>query len=322
MRCSSAARRLAACVLALASAGVAAQANPSRPIRLIVPFPAGGVTDIMGRALANKLTASLGQQVVVENKPGASGAIGAELAAKSAPDGYTLMIGNISTLAINSATFKTLPYDPVASFAAITLIANQPLLVTVHPGVPAQTIAELVALARAQPGKLNYGTAGSSVHLAVEYFDASAGIAMTHVPYKGSAPAIADLIGGQINVLFDPMSSILPQVRAGKARALAVTTIKRSGAAPEIPAVAEQGFPGFDVSSWQGLSAPAGTPKQVVDRLNLESGRAIRSPEMKELMKAQGADGAAGTPAQFAAYIKSEVERWKKIARDAGVQPE
>jgi tripartite-type tricarboxylate transporter receptor subunit TctC len=309
-------------VLALAAASAAAQAYPSKPIRLIVPFPAGGVTDIMGRALANKLSISLGQQVMVDNKPGASGAIGAELAAKATPDGYTLVVGNISTLAINAATFKTLPYDPVTSFSAITLIANQPLLATVHPSVPAKNIAELVALAKASPGKLNYGSAGSSIHLAVAFFDATAGISMTHVPYKGSAPAISDLIGGQINVLFDPMSSMLPQVKAGKARALAVTTIRRSSAAPEIPTVAEQGYAGFDVSSWQGLSAPAGTPKDVIDRLNAESVKAIRSPDVQELMKAQGADGAAGTPAEYAAHIKSEVERWKKIARDADVKPE
>ena len=309
-------------MFAATAAAAQAQGYPAKPLRLIVPFPAGGVTDIMGRALAARLTLGLGQQVVVDNKPGASGAIGAELAAKAAPDGYTLMLGNISTLAINPATFKTLPYDPITSFAPITQIANQPLLVTVHPDVPAKNIAELVALAKRAPGKLNYGTAGSSVHLAVEYFSGATGTKMTHVPYKGSAPAIADLIGGQIQVLFDPMSSILPQVKAGKARGLAVTTIRRSSAAPEIPTVAEQGVAGFDVSSWQGLSAPAGTPREIIERLNAEAIKAIRSTEMQELMKAQGADGAAGTAAEFAAYIRAEVERWKKIAADAGVKPE
>ena len=202
-----------------------AQGYPVKPLRLIVPFPPGGVTDISSRVVAQKLSAELGQPVVVENRAGASGVIGAEAGAKAAPDGYTLTMGNISTLAINAVTFAKLPYDPVASFAPVSMVAIQPLVISVHPSVPANTLGELVALAKAQPGKLAYGTAGSSVYLAVEFFNTAAGIRMNHVPYKGSSPAIADLIGGQLQVLFDPFSSIYPQVRSGKARGLAVTTL-------------------------------------------------------------------------------------------------
>ena len=219
------------------------------------------MTDISSRVVAQKLSVEFGQPVVVENRAGASGVIGAEIGAKAAADGYTLTMGNISTLAINAVTFAKLPYDPIASFAPVSMVAIQPLVIAVHPSVPAQTLAELVALARAQPGKLNFGTAGSSIYLAVEFFNSAAGIKMNHVPYKGSSPAITDLVGGQIQVLFDPFSSLYPQVRSGKARGLAVTTLKRSSMAPALPTVAELGYPGFDVSSWQGIVVPAARPR-------------------------------------------------------------
>ncbi|MEO8202289.1 MAG: tripartite tricarboxylate transporter substrate binding protein [Betaproteobacteria bacterium] len=302
--------------------GAYAQAFPTKPLRLVVPFPPGGVTDISSRVVAQKLSAELGQPVVVENRAGASGVIGAEIGAKAAPDGYTLTMGNISTLAINAVTFAKLPYDPVASFAPVSMVAIQPLVIAVHPSVPAQTLAELVALAKAQPGKLNFGTAGSSIYLAVEFFNTAAGISMNHVPYKGSAPAITDLVGGQLQVLFDPFSSLYPQVRSGKARGLALTTAKRSAMAPALPTVAELGYPGFDVSSWQGIVVPAGTPKAIVERLNREVVKALASPEVRDQFALHSAEASPSTPEQFGAYIRQEIARWRKVARDAGVKPE
>ncbi len=295
---------------------------PNKPIRMIVPFPPGGVTDIVARTVSIKLSAELGQPVVVENRAGASGAIGAELGARAAPDGYTLIMGNISTLGINPITFAKLGYDPVTSFDPISLVAVQPLLITVHPGVPAKNLAELVQLAKSQPGQLNYGTAGSSIHLAVEQFNSLAGIRMNHIAYKGSAPAITDLVGGQIQVLFDPFSSIYPLVAAGKIRALAVTTEKRAAAAPQLQTVAEQGYAGFDVSSWQGIVVPAGTPKPVIQRLHRGLVTVMASPEVKDKFAQYSAVATASTPEQFAAYIKEELIRWQKVAQQAGVKPE
>jgi len=295
---------------------------PNKPIRMIVPFPPGGVTDIVARTVSLKLSAELGQPIVVENRAGASGAIGAELGARAAPDGYTLIMGNISTLGINPITFAKLGYDPVTSFDPISLVAVQPLLITVHSGVAAKNLAELVQLAKSQPGQLNYGTAGSSIHLAVEQFNSLAGIRMNHIAYKGSAPAITDLVGGQIQVLFDPFSSIYPLVAAGKIRALAVTTEKRAAAAPQLPTVAEQGYAGFDVSSWQGIVVPAGTPKPVIQRLHRGLVTVMASPEVKDKFAQYSAVATASTPEQFAAYIKEELIRWQKVAQQAGVKPE
>lgn len=295
---------------------------PNKPIRMIVPFPPGGVTDIVARTVSVKLSAELGQPIVVENRAGASGAIGAELGARAAPDGYTLIMGNISTLGINPITFAKLGYDPVTSFDPISLVAVQPLLITVHPGVAAKNLAELVQLAKSQPGQLNYGTAGSSIHLAVEQFNSLAGIRMNHIAYKGSAPAITDLVGGQIQVLFDPFSSIYPLVAAGKIRALAVTTEKRAAAAPQLQTVAEQGYAGFDVSSWQGIVVPAGTPKPVIQRLHRGLVTVMASSEVKDKFAQYSAVATASTPEQFAAYIKEELIRWQKVAQQAGVKPE
>ena len=314
---------IAAAILAGHCAPAAAQGEfPSRPVRLIVPFPPGGVTDIVARAVAARLAADWGQQVLVDNKPGASGAIGAELGAKAAPDGYTLTMGNISTLAINAVTFAKLPYDPVASFEPIGMVAVQPLLVAVHPSVPARTLAEFVQLARSQPGQLSYGTAGSSIHLAVEQFSSAAGVKMNHVPYKGSAPAITDLVGGQIQLLFDPFSSLYPQVSGGKVRALAITTEKRSAVAPGIPTVAEQGYPGFDVSSWQGIVVPAGTPRPIVQRLHRSLARVLDSAEIREKFAQYSAVPGSGSPEQFGQFIRQEIARWQAVAKAAGVKPE
>jgi tripartite-type tricarboxylate transporter receptor subunit TctC len=315
-------QRLLALSTLIASVAWAQTDYPNKALRMIVPFPPGGVTDIVARTVAVKLSAELGQQVVVENRAGASGAIGAELGARAPADGYTLIMGNISTLGINPITFAKLGYDPVTSFDPISLVAVQPLLITVHPSVPAKTLSELVQLAKSQPGQLNYGTAGSSIHLAVEQFNSLAGIRMNHIAYKGSAPAITDLVGGQIQVLFDPFSSIYPQVAAGKVRALGVTTEKRASAAPQLPTVAEQGFPGFDVSSWQGIVVPAGTPKPVIQRLHRALTAVLASAEVKDKFAQYSALAAATTPEQFSAYIKEELARWQKVAQQAGVKPE
>ena len=295
---------------------------PTKPLRMIVPFPPGGVTDIVARAVGVKLGAELGQQVVIDNKAGASGAIGAELGAKAAPDGYTLIMGNISTLAINPVTFAKLAYDPVTSFDPVSMVAVQPLLIAVNPEVPAKTLAELVQLAKSRPGQLSYGTAGSSIHLAVEQFSTQAGIRMNHVPYKGSAPAVSDLVGGQIQVLFDPFSSLYPQVSAGKVRALAISTEKRSTVAPTIPTVAEQGYVGFDVSSWQGIVVPAGTPRPIVQRLNRELAKVLASADIREKFAQFSAVPSATTPEQFGQTIREEIARWQKVAQTAGVKPE
>jgi tripartite-type tricarboxylate transporter receptor subunit TctC len=312
---------LVVALCALASSAIA-QNYPSQPLRLIVPFPPGGVTDVMARTVAVRLAEELGQSVVVDNRAGASGMIGAEAGAKAAPDGYTLIMGNISTLAINAATFAKLPYDPQKSFAPVSMVAVQPLLIAVHPSVPAKTVPELVGLAKAKPEGLAYGTAGSSIHLAVEQFSAVAGIKMNHIPYRGSAPAITDLIGGQIQVLFDPFSTLYPQVAGGKVRGLAVTTGKRSSVAPDLPTLAESGYPGFDVSSWQGIVVPAGTPQPIIDRLNAVLVKILAEPGVKAQFAKQGAESAPGTPAAFGSYITAEITRWKKVAQDAGVKPE
>lgn len=299
-----------------------AQSFPERPIKLVVPFPPGGVTDIVARTLSVKLTEELKQSVVVENRAGASGAIGAEAVARSAPDGYTWLMGNISTLAINQWTMAKLNYNPSTSFEPVAMVAVQPLLVAVNPTVPVNTLSELVAYAKKNPGKLNYGTAGSSIHLAVEYFSGLSGIKMNHIPYKGSAPAITDLLGGQIQVLFDPFSSIHPQVASGKAKALAITTAQRSAVAPQVPTVIELGFAGYDVSSWQGIVVPTGTPKDIVVKMNAAINKALQSKEVVDRFAQFSAVPTQWTPQQFGQYISQEQARWSKVAKDAGVVPE
>lgn len=315
-------RSVVGAVLAFAAVASWGQAYPSRAITLIVPFPAGGVTDVIGRAVASRLGAELGQTVVVENKAGASGTLGTALAATAPADGYTLLLANISTLGTNAATFAKLPYDPVAGFTPISLLAIQPLVVAVHPSVPAQNLSQLIQLAKAKPGALTYGTAGSSIHLAVELFNSMNGIKMLHVPYKGSAPAITDLIGGQVNVLFDPISTLYPHVRSGKVRGLAVTTAGRSPTAAQLPTVSESGTQGYDVSSWQALVAPAGTPPAVIERLHAAAVKVLALPETKELFGKLGAQPSPTTPEAAAQHIRSEIARWKKVAHEAGVEPQ
>jgi tripartite-type tricarboxylate transporter receptor subunit TctC len=301
------------------ASAVGAQPYPSRPITLVIPFPPGGVTDIVGRTVATRLSTVLGQTIVVENKAGASGILGAEAAARARPDGYTLMLGNISTLGTNAATFAKLPYDPEKSFQPVSMLAVQPLVIAVSPRIQTESLADLIKLARTRATPLSYGTAGSSIHLAVELFNSLVGVKMTHIPYKGSSPAITDLLGGQIDLLFDPISSLYPQVKAGKVRGLAVTTAARSGVAPELPTVIESGIGQYDVSSWQALMVPAGTPPGVVAQLNDAVVKVLASPEVKEVFARQGANPTSSTPAQLEQFVRAEVARWKKVASEAGV---
>jgi len=276
---------IAGLALALTAASTHAQAWPSKPIRYIVPFAPGGTTDILARTVGDKLAIALGQPVVIENKPGAGGGVGAEITAKSAPDGYTIMGGTISTHAINASLYKSLPYDPVRDFAPIVLVARVPNMLVVHPDVPAKNVAELVALLRANPGKYTFASAGNgtSQHLSGELFKSMAGAEMQHVPYKGSPPALQDVMGGQVSMTFDNITTAWPLAKGGKLRALAVTTAKRSAIAPDVPTLAEAGLPGFEVGSWQGVFAPAGTPPDIVKRLNAEIVKILNTPDVRDV---------------------------------------
>jgi tripartite-type tricarboxylate transporter receptor subunit TctC len=302
------------------SEGAPAQTYPDKPIRLVVPFPAGGTTDILARAVGQKLGEHLGQQVVVDNKPGAGGNIGSDIVAKSAPDGYTLVMGTVGTHAINASLYKKMPYDHIKDFVPVSLVALVPNILVVHPSVPANSVKELIAYAKANPGKLNFASSGNgtSIHLSGELFKTTAGVEMTHVPYKGSAPAVTDLLGGQVQLMFDNMPSALPHVKAGKLKALGVTTAKRFPAAPDIPTIAEAGVPGYEASSWFGVLAPAGTPKEIVNKLSSEIAKILQTPEIKERLLSQGAEPVGNTPDQFAAFIKAETAKWAKVVKESG----
>jgi tripartite-type tricarboxylate transporter receptor subunit TctC len=314
---------LAASPVALrAPLAFAQTAYPSQPIRIVVPFPPGGATDIMARAAAQKLAEAWKAQVVVDNRPGAGGNIGSELVAKAAPDGYTLEMGTVGTHAINASLYAKMPYDHVKDFTPVVLVAAVPNVLVVHPSVPANSVQELIAYAKANPGKLNFASsgAGTSIHLSGELFKVMAGVQMTHVPYKGSAPAITDLLGGQVQLMFDNLPPSLPHIRAGKLRALAVTTSERAPALPDVPTVAESGLPGFEASSWFGLLAPAGTPREIVVKINGEIARWLVTPEAKEKMIAIGANAKGGTPEDFAKHIADETAKWAKVVKESGAK--
>lgn len=318
-------RAIIACLgllIGVAQAQPLADGYPAKTIRLIAPFAPGGITDLMARAVASRLTTELGQPVVVENRAGASGAIGSTAAARAEPDGYTLLMGNISTLGINPAVMKDLSYDPVNSFTPVSLVAVQPLIVAVSTQTPANNMAELVALARSKPGGLFYGTSGSSYQLVTEAFSAALGIKMTHVPFKGSSPAIEAMLSNQINVIFDPFSTIYAQVQAGRVKGLAMTTLKRSTMVPDLPTVAETVLPGFEASSWQGVVAPAGTPAPIIDKLNRAIVKILSTEEVRQQFAKQGVEPMPTTPQAFGDYIRQEQARWKQVAQQAGIQPE
>ena len=312
---------LSAMVLALPGA-VAAQAYPHKPIRLIVPFGAGGPGDAIGRMLGRQLSESLGQPVVIDNRSGATTLIGTELVAKSPPDGHTLLLIS-TTHAVNPGFMSKLPYDPIKDFAPVTLIAATPFMLGVHPSVAAHTVAEFVALARGRPGSLNYGSsgAGSSIHLTTELLKAAANIQMTHVPYKGSGPAFIDLMAGQIHLMFSSTVSTLPHVKSGKVRGLAITSLKRAQALPEMPTIAES-YPGFESSSWFGLLVPAKTPQPVVNRLLKDTRAALKSPDVLQSLLSQGAEPGGSSPAEFGVYFQAEINKWATVIKSAGIRLE
>jgi tripartite-type tricarboxylate transporter receptor subunit TctC len=301
-----------------------AQAYPSKPIRLIVPFAPGGGNDNIARLVGKRVSDSLGQPLVIDNRPGAGGVLGAELAAKSAPDGYTLFLGGVGSHALNPNLIEKLPYDPIRDFAPVALLAQAPLILVVHPSVPARDTAEFVAYARKNPGKLNFASNGNgtSSQLAAVMFDSMAGVDMVHVPYKGLSPALTDLLSGQVQLMFSSVVAILPHIKAGKLRALAVTGAKRLTALPEVPTIAEAGFPGYEASSWYGILAPAGTPREIVMKLNTEFRKALEQLEVRKNLLAEGAEPVGGTPEQFAEYIRAEKERLGKVIRDAKIRLE
>ena len=315
-------RLLAALLLGCLPVALAAQGTyPNKPIRMIVPYPPGGPTDVLGRIVAQKLSESLGQQVVVENRPGASGMIGSEMVAKAAPDGYTLLT-NASIHVINPSLYAKMSFDALRDFAPVSLIAQVPLILVVNPALPVKSVQELIALGKAQPNRLNFGSSGNAAapHLAGESFKIATGIQMQHVPYKGSAPALTDLIGGQVQLIFDSMPSAMPHVKSGKIRALAVTTAKRSPTVPDLPTIAESGVPGFDISTWYGVWAPAGTPKDIVSKVAAEMAKALQQPAVRERLAALGAEPVGNTPEEFAAYCQAELAKWSRIVRESGAK--
>jgi len=313
---------LAGLALTAVAATTSAQAWPSKPIKWIVPFAPGGTTDILARTVSEKLTIALGVPVVVENKPGAGGGVGADFVAKAAPDGYTIMGGTISTHAINASLYKDLPYDPVKDFIPITMIARVPNMLVVNPGVPAKHVKELIVLLKANPGKYTFASSGNgtSQHLSGELFKTMAGVDMQHIPYKGSPPALQDVVGGQVTMTFDNITTAWPLAKAGKLKALAVTTAKRSEIAPDVPTLAESGLPGFEVGSWQGVFAPAGTPAAVVKRLNTEIVKVLAMPDVREKLGALGAEIVADSPEDFATIVKAEVVKWSDVVKKSGAK--
>jgi tripartite-type tricarboxylate transporter receptor subunit TctC len=297
---------------------------PSKPVRLIVPFTPGGSTDILARAVGQKLSETWKQPVIIDNRPGAGGAIGMELAAKAPADGYTMVMGHIGTLAANPALYKSLPYDPVRDFAPVTLVAMVPNVLVVGPAVPSQSVAEFIALAKSKPGKLDYGSGGngSAAHLAMEYFKLKAGVDLQHVPYKGTAPALTDLLGGQIAVILTGLPPVLQHVKAGKLRILGVASKERLKAFPDIPTIAESGVPGFEATQWYGLLVPAGTPKEIVAKIQRDTAAALKDAAVNERLAGEGAEPVGNSPEQFAAFIRSEIELWGKVIRATGMKAE
>ncbi len=297
-------------------------AYPTRPLRLLVPFPAGGGNDILARTVGQRLAEVIGQQVVVDNRGGAGGMIGTTLAASAAPDGYTLFLGSLGNLAHNPALKENLPYQPLRDFAPVTLLATSPFLLAVNPAVPAKSVKELIALAKASPGKLNYASAGpgSSLHMTAELFKHATGTDILHVAYKGTGPAITDLVGGRVELIFSTMPPVLPHVKNGRLRALGVTTSTRAASLPDVPTIAEAGVPGFEVSNWQGIVVPAKTSPVLVRKLNADLLATLKLPGMSEALASQGLEGVGGSPEQFGRLIKSEIGKYTQVVKAAGIR--
>ncbi len=325
---NTAARILTAAALAFAAGLCGAQSAPGsfpeKPVRFVVGFTPGGPSDILARALGQKLGDHWGLQMVIENRPGAGGNIAAEVVAKSAGDGYTWLLGNNSILATNQSLYRKLGYDPVKDFAPVSLVAIQPNILVVNPQVPANSVRELIALAKSKPGQLNYASSGSgaAAHLAGELFKTMAGVDMVHVPYKGAQPALTDVIAGQAQLMFATSASVIPFLKAGRLRALAVTTAQRSATVPELPTVAEAGLPSFEAITWHGVVVPAATPAALVERINGDIVRALHAPELRERLAGLGAEVVAGSPREFADYIAREIPKWAKVVQDSGARAE
>jgi tripartite-type tricarboxylate transporter receptor subunit TctC len=313
-----------ACLMLAISASAHAQPYPSKGIKIVVPFAVGGIADTFGRVIAQKLSETWGQPVVVENKTGAGGNIGADLVAKSPPDGYTVVIGNIGTHAVTPFLVKSMPYDPIKDFVPVAHVLDAEGLLVVHPSLPVKTVPELIAYAKANPGKLAYGSAGSGSlpHLGTELFKAQTGTDMIHVPYKGGGPMVTDLLGGSVQMVIADQANLMPHVQAGKLRALAVATPKRSPNEPDLPTIAETGLAGYDATAWQGLVGPAGLPPEVVKRLNDAFNKAMAIPAVREKLLGGGLEPVGGTPEQFATFIGSEIAKWTRIAKDVGAKAE
>ncbi len=310
---------LSCAVLTLAVNGVFAQGYPNKSIRIIVPFAAGGNNDVRARLIAEKLTQSWGQQVVVENRPGADGAIGMEAVAKAAPDGYTLLLNMPGAAVVTPVLYKKIRYDPLKDFEQVTQITTTTILLLVNPSVPVRSVKELIALTKSKPGQLNYAAPSSPYYLITEMFKLRAGVDMMYIPYKGTAPALTALISGEASVMFEAMFTLLPHVKAGKARALAVCSTKRTPGLPDVPTMAESGIPGFEVSTWSGFAAPAGTPKEIVKKLNTEIIRILRMPDVKERLESGGDTIVGSTPEEFTTFMKSEFARYTRVVKEAGI---
>lgn len=312
---------LAAAIAAVGAGPLFAQSYPTKPVKMVVPYPPGGPTDVQARVIAQKLGENLGQPVIIDNRGGAGGMLGSDLVAKAAPDGYTLLMGASGPHAVGPLMRKVPLYDPLRDFTALSLVSFSPLMLVVHPSVKATTVTELIALAKAHPGQLNYGSFGNGTmaHFAGELFKSMAGVEIVHVPYKGSAPAVADLLAGQIPMMFDTVITALPHVKSGRLRGIAVTKATRSAAAPDLPTVAEAGLPGFEAVSWIGLMGPAGMQKDVVDRLSNEMVKILRDQGVREKLFTAGAEPVGSSASEFAAHMKAELERWEPVVKAAGL---
>ena len=306
------------------SPALAAEAYPTKPVRFVITFPAGGPTDTVVRLVGERLTQEWGQPMIIDNRGGAGGIVGTEIVAKAAPDGYTFLVGTAGGMTINPALQPKLPYDPFRDFVPVGMLVQNPQILVAHPSVQAKNVKELVALAKAQPGKLNFASAGTgtATHLGLELLKLTTGIEAVHVPYKGGAPATTDLIAGQVQLLWVSIPSVLPHVKGGRLRALAVSTSKRSASAPDVPTVAESGYPGFEYSNWNALFAPAKTSPAVVKKVNASVVGALRQPDVAQRLTSQGADPAPGTPEELGRYMRTDHERWKKVIRAAGIKPD
>jgi tripartite-type tricarboxylate transporter receptor subunit TctC len=321
----TAAWRTLGLALALAAASLVASAQyPDKPVKIVVPFAAGGFTDSVARIVGQELQKKWGQPVVVDNRPGAGGNIGAEVVARSAPDGYTIFLATNTTHAINGTLYRTLPYDPVKDFEPVVYTHVVPLLLAIHPSIPARTVSELTTWVKANPDKAIYASsgAGSSLHMAAELYMSMTGTKMQHIPYKGSSAAHPDLLSGRTAMIFDTLTAVRGHVKSGALRGIAVTTLKRSSAMPELPTIDESGLPGYDAATWGGIVAPAGTPKEIVGKLNVAMNAALKQDDVRQRLMGAGVEIQGGTPAEFGEVIKAEVEKWGRIVKAAGIQPE